>query len=171
MVWYQSLQRSKSVCPERVQGAWLLWPLQRLSGLFPQGHPLLHDLLPLLCSLQAGPGRWERIQLSRFTAACCCSFWLPCCISGHSCRRDKDQAAGNRIWWGEDEELWVELLVKLNQLGCDIFLWQYRWLHVPVRPPTLELLMQPEKFMQKKGSVLSGKDQLHACAGLHLSLV
>ena len=114
MLWYQSLQRSKSVCPERVQGAWLLWPLQRLSGLFPQGHPLLHDLLPLLCSLQAGPGRWERIQLSRFTAACCCSFWLPCCISGHSCRRDKDQAAGNRIWWDEDGQLFVELLVKVE---------------------------------------------------------
>lgn len=49
-------QRPKSVCPERVQGAWLLWPVQGLPGLLPQGHPLLHDLLPLLRSLQACPG-------------------------------------------------------------------------------------------------------------------
>ena len=55
----------------------------------------------------------------------------------------------------------------------DIFtFWrQHRWLHVLVRPLTLAPLTRQEKFMQKKASGLSGKEQLHECADLHLSLV
>merc|ERR1712117_446213 len=50
-------RRDKGVCTECVQGAGFLWPVQGLQGLLPQGHPFLHDILPLLRALQAHLGR------------------------------------------------------------------------------------------------------------------